>query len=151
LVPVGKDQLQHLEITRDVSRFNHKWGFCHSRSKNSRGQHAYPWNKWRKMSKSANNIINIFLDEALRKQMMSIETDKYAHQDPKNQDTCNAFAIYKLLATKSNWPNDYLIIWKLWLRSRKASLVRVANIQNRKKFNTFKQPRGDGCVIENRC
>jgi tryptophanyl-tRNA synthetase len=53
------------------------------------------------MSKSANNIINIFLDDkALRKQVMSIETDSTPLEDPKNPDTCNAFAIYSLLATE---------------------------------------------------
>jgi tryptophanyl-tRNA synthetase len=52
------------------------------------------------MSKSANNIINIFLDDkALRKQVMSIETDSTPLEAPKNPDTCNAFAIYSLLAT----------------------------------------------------
>jgi tryptophanyl-tRNA synthetase len=54
-----------------------------------------------KMSKSANNIINIFLDDkALRKQVMGIETDSTPLEDPKNPETCNAFAIYKLLATE---------------------------------------------------
>jgi tryptophanyl-tRNA synthetase len=54
------------------------------------------------MSKSANNIINIFLDDkALRKQVMSIETDSTPLEDPKNPETCNAFAIYKLLATEA--------------------------------------------------
>ena len=54
-----------------------------------------------KMSKSANNIINIFLnDKALRKQVMSIETDSTPLEDPKNPETCNAFAIYSLLATQ---------------------------------------------------
>ena len=53
------------------------------------------------MSKSANNIINIFLDDkALRKQVMSIETDSTPLEDPKNPDTCNAFAIYSLLANE---------------------------------------------------
>jgi tryptophanyl-tRNA synthetase len=55
-----------------------------------------------KMSKSANNVINIFLDDkALRKQIMSIETDSTPLEDPKNPDTCNAFAIYKLLANEA--------------------------------------------------
>ena len=54
-----------------------------------------------KMSKSANNFINIFLDDkTLRKQVMSIETDSTPLEDPKNTDTCNAFAIYSLLGTE---------------------------------------------------
>ena len=54
------------------------------------------------MSKSANNIINIFVDDkTLRKQVMSIETDSTPLEDPKNPDTCNAFAIYYLLANEN--------------------------------------------------
>jgi tryptophanyl-tRNA synthetase len=53
------------------------------------------------MSKSANNIINIFLDDkALRKQVMSIETDSTPLEEPKDTETCKIFAIYKLLATE---------------------------------------------------
>ena len=52
------------------------------------------------MSKSRNNFINIFLDDkALRKQVMAIVTDSTPLEEPKNPDTCNAFALYKLLAT----------------------------------------------------
>jgi tryptophanyl-tRNA synthetase len=103
LVPVGKDQLQHLEITRDVaSRFNHQMGetfvlpepFIQENSKYVTGTNGG------KMSKSANNTINIFLDDKqLRKQIMSIETDSKALEDPKDYETCNIFAIYKLLAS----------------------------------------------------
>ena len=52
------------------------------------------------MSKSANNFINIFLDDkALRKQIMGIETDSTPLEEPKNPDTCNCFTLYRLLAT----------------------------------------------------
>jgi tryptophanyl-tRNA synthetase len=52
------------------------------------------------MSKSSNNLINIFVDDkALRKQIMGIQTDSTPLEDPKNPDTCNCFALYKLLAT----------------------------------------------------
>ncbi|MGO4820019.1 MULTISPECIES: tryptophan--tRNA ligase [unclassified Flavobacterium] len=101
-VPVGKDQLQHLEITRDVaSRFNHQMGetFVLPEAKIQEDSMLIPGTNGGKMSKSANNIINIFLDDkALRKQVMSIETDSTPLEDPKNPDTCNAFAIYSLLA-----------------------------------------------------
>lgn len=104
LVPVGKDQLQHLEITRDVaSRFNHQMGetFVLPEAKIQEDSMLIPGTNGGKMSKSANNIINIFLDDkALRKQVMSIETDSTPLEDPKNPDTCNAFAIYSLLATE---------------------------------------------------
>lgn len=102
-VPVGKDQLQHIEITRDVaSRFNHQMGetfvlpepYTHEDTK------LVPGTNGGKMSKSANNIINIFLDDkALRKQVMSIETDSTPLEEPKNPDTCKIFAIYQLLAS----------------------------------------------------
>ena len=104
-VPVGKDQLQHIEITRDVaSRFNHQMGetFVIPEAKIEKDTMYIPGTNGGKMSKSANNFINIFLDDkALRKQIMSIETDSTPLEDPKNPETCNAFAIYKLLANES--------------------------------------------------
>jgi len=104
-VPVGKDQLQHLEITRDVaSRFNHQMGetFVLPEAKIQEDSMLIPGTNGGKMSKSANNIINIFLDDkALRKQVMSIETDSTPLEEPKNPDTCNAFAIYSLLANEA--------------------------------------------------
>ena len=104
-VPVGKDQLQHLEITRDVaSRFNHQMGetFVIPEAKIQEDSMLIPGTNGGKMSKSANNVINIFLDDkALRKQIMSIETDSTPLEDSKNPDTCNAFAIYKLLASET--------------------------------------------------
>ena len=103
LVPVGKDQLQHLEITRDVaSRFNHQMGetFVLPEAKIDEGTMIIPGTNGGKMSKSANNFINIFLDDKqLRKQIMSIETDSTPLEEPKNPDTCNCFTLYKLLAS----------------------------------------------------
>ncbi len=103
-VPVGKDQLQHIEITRDVaSRFNHLMGetFVLPESFIQEDTKYVPGTNGGKMSKSANNIINIFLeDKALRKQIMSIETDSTPLEEPKNTQTCKIFAIYKLLATE---------------------------------------------------
>ena len=102
-VPVGKDQLQHIEITRDVaSRFNNQMGdtFVLPESYLQEDTKYVPGTNGGKMSKSANNIINIFLDDkALRKQVMSIETDSTPLEEPKNTETCKIFAIYKLLAT----------------------------------------------------
>lgn len=102
-VPVGKDQLQHLEITRDVaSKFNHQMGetFVLPEAKISEEVMIVPGTDGEKMSKSRNNTINIFQsDKALRKQVMSIETDSTPLEDPKNPDTCNVFTIYKLLAS----------------------------------------------------
>lgn len=104
-VPVGKDQLQHIEITRDVAaRFNHQMGetFVLPESYIQEDTKYVPGTNGGKMSKSANNIINIFLDDkSLRKQIMSIESDSTPLEEPKNPDTCNIFAIYKLLASES--------------------------------------------------
>ena len=103
IVPVGKDQLQHLEITRDVaSRFNNQMGetFVIPEAKIDEQVMIIPGTDGNKMSKSRNNFINIFLPEKqLRKQVMSIETDSTPLEDPKNPETDNVFALYKLLAS----------------------------------------------------
>ncbi|HRE77790.1 MAG TPA: tryptophan--tRNA ligase [Flavobacterium sp.] len=103
VVPVGKDQLQHLEITRDVaSRFNHQMGetFVLPEAKIQEETMYIPGTDGNKMSKSRGNIINIFLDDkALRKQIMSIETDSKPLEEPKDPKTCKVFAIYKLVAS----------------------------------------------------
>ncbi|MDP2089294.1 MAG: tryptophan--tRNA ligase [Flavobacteriaceae bacterium] len=104
IVPVGKDQLQHLEITRDVAaRFNHQMGetFVLPDAKVEEHTMYVPGTNGEKMSKSKGNIIDIFLsDKDLRKQIMKIETDSTPLEAPKNPDTCNLFALYKLVATE---------------------------------------------------
>ncbi len=114
-VPVGKDQVQHIEITRDVaSRFNHQMGetFVLPEAVTSEVTKIVPGTDGEKMSKSRNNFINIFLeDKTLRKQVMAIQTDSTPLEEPKNPDTCNVFAIYKLLATPEQaeaMRNNYL-------------------------------------------
>ena len=103
IVPVGKDQLQHLEITRDVAnRINNQVGeiLVPPQAKLQDDTMYVPGTDGEKMSKSKGNIINIFLpDKQLRKQIMKIQTDSTPLEDPKNPDTCNLFALYKLLAT----------------------------------------------------
>ena len=103
IVPVGKDQLQHLEITRDVaSRFNHQMGetFVLPDAKIQESSMYVPGTNGGKMSKSQGNYIDIFLnDKQLRKQVMKIETDSTPLEEPKNPDTCNLFALYKILAS----------------------------------------------------
>lgn len=102
-VPVGKDQLQHIEMTRDVaSRFHTKLGdtFVLPQTKIQEYTMLVPGTDGEKMSKSKGNIINIFLDDKkLRKQIMKIQTDSTPLEEPKNPDTCNLFALYKLIAT----------------------------------------------------
>lgn len=105
IVPVGKDQLQHLEMTRDVAtRFHTKMGetFILPEAKVQESTKLIPGTDGEKMSKSRGNFINIFLaDKKLRKQIMSIETDSTPLEEPKDWKTCNCFAIYSLLATES--------------------------------------------------
>ncbi|RNL88728.1 tryptophan--tRNA ligase [Sinomicrobium pectinilyticum] len=103
IVPVGKDQMQHLEITRDVaSRFHSKMGdtFVIPEGKVQENTQYIPGTDGGKMSKSRGNTINLFLpDKQLRKRVMSIETDSTPLEEPKNPDTCNVFALYKILGT----------------------------------------------------
>jgi tryptophanyl-tRNA synthetase len=104
IVPVGKDQLQHLEMTRDVaSRFNHQMGetFILPEAKIQKDTMYVPGTNGGKMSKSQGNTIDIFLeDKKLRKQVMKIQTDSTPLEEPKNPDTCNLFALYKLIASE---------------------------------------------------
>lgn len=103
VIPVGKDQLQHIEITRDVaSRFNNQNGdiFVLPEAKTSEEVKIIPGTDGQKMSKSRNNFINIFqTDKKLRKQVMSIASDSKGLEEQKDPDTCNIFALYKLLAS----------------------------------------------------
>lgn len=103
-VPVGKDQRQHLEIARDIaSAFNANYGetFVVPEAKIEETVMTIPGTDGQKMSKSYGNIIDIFLpDKELEKQIKSIVTDSTPLEAPKNPDTDNTFAIYKLLATE---------------------------------------------------
>ncbi len=104
VVPVGKDQLQHLEMARDVAgRFNNQMGetLIEPQAQLQEGTMYVPGTDGQKMSKSKGNTINIFLPEKqLKKQVMSIETDSTPLEEPKNPDSCNVFAIYQLIATE---------------------------------------------------
>lgn len=103
IVPVGKDQLQHLEITRVVAeKFNHQMGetFVLPQAKINEEVMLVPGIDGNKMSKSRNNYINIFLPEKqLKKQIMAIQTDSTPLEEPKNPETDNVFGLYKLVAT----------------------------------------------------
>ncbi len=106
IIPVGKDQEQHIEMTRDVaSRFHAKMGetFVLPEAKIQKDAMLIPGTDGEKMSKSKGNIIDIFLPEKkLRKQIMSIETDSTPLEDPKDWTTCNCFTLYKLLASDAD-------------------------------------------------
>jgi len=103
LVPVGKDQKQHLEITRDLaSSFNHRYGdtFVAPEASIAASVMTIPGTDGRKMSKSYGNVIDVFLPKKqLKKQIMGIQTDSTPLEDPKDPETCNVFALYKLLGT----------------------------------------------------
>ena len=103
-VPVGKDQVQHLEITRDIANnFNRLYGtiFPLPQAKFHPRSHLIPGTDGRKMSKSYGNTINIFLPKtALRKQIMSIQTDSTPLEKPKDPDNCTIYHLYSLLASK---------------------------------------------------
>lgn len=102
IVPVGKDQLQHLEMTRDVvARFHHQMGetFVMPEAQVKENTMYIPGTDGAKMSKSKNNLIDIFLPEkALKKQIMGIQTDSTPLEEPKDPETDTVFALYSLLA-----------------------------------------------------
>lgn len=104
VVPVGKDQLQHLEMTRDVaSRFHNQLGdtFVVPEAKVQEETMYVPGTDGEKMSKSRNNLINLFqTDKRLRKQIMGIVTDSTPMEDPKDPTKDNVFALYKILASQ---------------------------------------------------
>ncbi|MDA8807487.1 tryptophan--tRNA ligase [Flavobacteriaceae bacterium] len=105
-VPVGKDQQQHLEMTRDVaSRFNNIYGptFVLPTAKVNEKTQLIQGTNGKKMSKSKGNIIDIFLPKkALKKQVMGIQTDSTPIDQPKDYETCNVFKLYSLIADKKS-------------------------------------------------
>ena len=102
VVPVGKDQLQHLEITRSVAnRFHNTFGetFVLPKEYLQQESQLITGTDGEKMSKSKNNVINIFGSESeLKKQIQSIETDSSSLESPKDWKKCNLFNLYKLIA-----------------------------------------------------
>lgn len=103
IVPVGKDQKQHIEMTRDIAgAFNHRFPdtFVIPEARIQESMMTIPGTDGRKMSKSYNNYIDIFLPEKeLRKKVMSIVTGSQTLEEPKDPDTCTVFKLYSLLAT----------------------------------------------------
>ena len=103
VVPVGKDQKQHIEMTRDVAtKFNLQHGdtFIIPEDATAEDTKLIPGTDGHKMSKSRNNLIDIFLpDKKLRKQIMSIVSNSEALEDPKDPDNCNIFSLYSIIAS----------------------------------------------------
>ena len=103
-VPVGKDQKQHLEMTRDIaSALNHaadKEVLRVPEPRINENVMTIPGLDGQKMSKSYGNTIDLFAPaKQLKKQVMSIVTDSVALEKPKDPDQCNVFALYKILAS----------------------------------------------------
>ena len=100
IVPIGKDQKQHLEVARDIAqRFNNNFGetFVIPEPAIEENVATVPGIDGQKMSKSYGNTISIFLEEKeLKKRVMSIQTDSTPVDEPKNPDTCNLYSIMKL-------------------------------------------------------
>lgn len=114
LVPVGADQKQHIEVTRDIAiRFNNVYGeiFTVPREHIIESVAVVPGIDGRKMSKSYGNTIEIFEPEAsVRKKIMKIVTDSLPVEEPKDPDKCNVFALLKLVASSDElgeWENKY--------------------------------------------
>jgi tryptophanyl-tRNA synthetase len=105
IVPVGKDQLQHLEMTRDVAnRLHAQMGevFVIPEAKVQEDTQLIIGTDGEKMSKSKGNTINIFLpDKKLRKTIMSIQTDSTPIEEPKDPDTCNVFRLFSYLGNSA--------------------------------------------------
>ncbi|WDP88242.1 MAG: tryptophan--tRNA ligase [Desulfobacter sp.] len=103
-VPVGKDQVQHLEMTRDIAaRFNHVYKklFILPEVVVDETAAVLAGLDGRKMSKSYNNFIPLFdTEKRLRKMIMKIKTNSLGPDEPKDPDTCTLFSIYKAFATK---------------------------------------------------
>lgn len=102
-IPVGKDQKQHVEVTRDIAeRFNTVFGptFVLPEPEISDDVAVVPGLDGQKMSKSYNNTIEIFIDKkTLKSRVMGVVTDSRAVNEPKDPDTCNLFALYRLFST----------------------------------------------------
>lgn len=102
IVPVGKDQKQHVEVARDIAqRFNTAFGetFVLPEPAISESTAIVPGLDGQKMSKSYDNTIPIFLEEkALRKRVMAIQTDATPVEAPKDPDNCNLYKLLKLFA-----------------------------------------------------
>ncbi|MHC4418683.1 MAG: tryptophan--tRNA ligase [Planctomycetota bacterium] len=114
LVPVGADQKQHIEVTRDIAiRFNNTYGQVLTVPEEHiiESVAVVPGLDGRKMSKSYNNTIEIFEPEKdVQRKIMRIVTDSTGVEEPKDPDKCNVLALLKLLAPKdelADWENRY--------------------------------------------
>ena len=144
IVPVGKDQLQHLEMTRSVAeRLNHQMGetLVVPEAKVQQETMIIPGTDGEKMSKSRNNIIGLFLPEKqLKKQVMSIVTDSKELEEPKDPDTCKVFALFALLASEgeiTEMRKNYLAGGYGYGHAKKALLELILDqfVNERKRYD----------------
>ena len=146
IVPVGKDQLQHIEITRNIaSRFHNLFGetFVIPKEHLQHKTKLINGTDGEKMSKSKNNIINIFADEKiLKKQVQSIKTSSTPLEVPKDWKNCNLFNIYKLIASENQvvkMKNNYKKGGYGFGHAKKELIELIINnySEQRKKFNYY--------------
>ena len=142
IVPVGKDQLQHLEMTRDVaSRFNNLMGetFVIPEAKVQDDTNYIIGTDGEKMSKSKSNIIDIFLDDnKLRKQIMKIQTQSLSVEEAKNPDQCNVFKLFKVIASDDKVKKLHLRYTKGGIGYGEAKELLYHEIVNRFSMNREK-------------
>ena len=142
IVPVGKDQLQHLEMTRDVaSRFNNLMGetFVIPEAKVQDDTNYIIGTDGEKMSKSKSNIIDIFLDDnKLRKQIMKIQTQSLSVEEAKNPDQCNVFKLFKVIASDDKVKKLHLRYTKGGIGYGEAKELLYHEIVNRFSINREK-------------
>jgi len=142
IVPVGKDQLQHLEMTRDVaSRFNNLMGdtFVIPEAKVQDDTKYIIGTDGEKMSKSKSNIINIFLDDKkLRKQIMKIQTQSLSVDESKNPDQCNVFKLFKVIASEDQVKKLHSQYTKVGIGYGEAKELLYHEILNRFSINRQK-------------
>ncbi len=103
VVPVGRDQKQHVEVTRDIAiKFNNQFGevFTVPEPSIRESVAVVPGIDGQKMSKSYGNTLEIFGDPGvLKKRVMRVVTDSKGLADPKDPETCNVFKLYRLFAS----------------------------------------------------
>ena len=159
IVPVGKDQLQHLEMTRDVaSRFNNLMGetFIIPEAKVQDDTNYIIGTDGEKMSKSKSNIIDIFLDDKkLRKQIMKIQTQSLSVEEAKNPDQCNVFKLFKIIASDDEVKKLHLRYTKGGIGYGEAKELLYHEILNRFSINrekffelTNNRDRVEGLLLE---
>ena len=155
-VPVGKDQVQHLEIARDIAiTFNRTYGedtFVVPQVKVDAHVMVVPGTDGQKMSKSYGNTINVFADEKeLKKQVMSIVSDSKSLEEPKDPDNDNTFKLYALVAL----PEQVAAMRENYLRGNygyghaKKELLAVLVERYAKERATFQGLMNDKAELDN--